>query len=104
MYPYSIDWYKAHACEHAIEDLTQRIGDLYFTDLQQNKDLGVAKGTIEPFQNQLTPIDEKACRNDSRTAENEQTDMNQDAELEYLEDKVETLTNNILTLMMMLGQ
>ena len=53
----------------------------------QNTDLGVANGTIEPYQDELVPLDQKACQNDSRTADNTQTDTNQDVTLTYLEGK-----------------
>ena len=64
----------------------------------QNKDLSDANGTIEPYQDQLVPLDQKACQNDARTSDNKQTDINQDAEIEYLEGKKATLESGIGTL------
>ena len=41
------------------------------------------------------PLDQKACQNDSRTADNKQTDINQDELITYLEGKKATLEGDI---------
>ena len=70
MKPYSRDFYAAHACEHAVWDLQDRLDAIVINDQTQNLDLGNANGTIEPYQDQFVPLDQKACQNDSRTADN----------------------------------
>lgn len=37
------------------------------------------------------PLDQKACQNDSRTADNAQTDINQDVTITYLEARRDAL-------------
>ena len=37
------------------------------------------------------PLDQKACQNDSRTADNKQTDINQDVTITYLEGRRDAL-------------
>ena len=49
MKPYSRDYYAAHACEHAVWDLQERIDAIEHNDFEQNVDLGIANGTIEPY-------------------------------------------------------
>ena len=41
------------------------------------------------------PLDQKACQNDSRTADNKQTDTNQSVEIEYLEGRKTDLSDAI---------
>ena len=41
------------------------------------------------------PLDQKACQNDARTSDNKQTDINQDAEIEYLKGRRNTLMTGI---------
>ena len=41
------------------------------------------------------PLDQKACQNDARTSDNKQTDINQGAEIEYLEGIKMTLMTGI---------
>ena len=47
--PYSRDYYAAHACEHAVWDLQERIDAIEHNDFEQNVDLGEANGIIEPY-------------------------------------------------------
>ena len=41
------------------------------------------------------PLDQKACQNDSRTADNAQTDINQDVTVAYLEARRDALLSAI---------
>ena len=93
--PYSRDYYAAHACEHAVWDLEDRIQAIYINDQEQNVDLGDANGTIEPYSNQIVPLDQKACSNDARTADNKQTDIDQSATIAYLEGRKSSLEHAI---------
>ena len=93
--PYSRDYYAAHACEHAVEDLQHRLDHIIANDFTQNKNLGEYEGTVEPYENQLTPIDEKACQNDARTAQNAQTDIDQQTTIHYLQAKQAALSGQI---------
>ena len=93
--PYSRDYYAAHACEHAVWDLQDRLDAIVDNDQVQNLDLGNANGTIEPYQDEIVPLDQKACQNDSRTADNKQTDLNQNVEIVYLMNRKTDLEDAI---------